>query len=144
MNKLLFIALILSINVATAADWHVVNSKAWHWTGHRNASDGSEDEYSTVSISVDRDSVVREGEIRRVWWKETASKNGRVLDLISLITIDCAHHTMRTDKSGTRYSFSHPYQWQSVRSDLIFDIEPDDPWDHVFAAVCLDRWSLTH
>ncbi|WP_125477699.1 surface-adhesin E family protein [Caballeronia terrestris] len=95
---------------------------------------------SPWSILVDRDSIVRDGQSVTVWWKLTASStDGQHLDWLQQIAFDCHSHQYRRLKSGSRLNASQSYKWADV-PEKVFAIEPDDPWDHVFAAVCLNKW----
>ncbi len=61
------------------------------------------------------------------------------MNLTEQTSFYCHDHTLRTLRSGSRYSHSISYRWAEVNGQT-YGIEPDDPWDHAFAAVCLNKW----
>lgn len=139
MHKLVLGMLCVVPSLAFASNWQVIHRQDQDWMSYLPGQDlNGILQHSIVSISIDRDSIINEGNIKRAWWKETAEKNGRVMDLINLTSFDCHEHKLRTDKAGSRNSTSLPYEWSQVNGQ-VYDIEPDDPWDHVFEKVCLKK-----
>jgi hypothetical protein len=144
MRKFMVAVLCLVPSLCLASNWQVIDRKEKDWTSYLSEDDANVKgvgvlQHSTVSISIDRDSIATQGAVKRVWWKETAAKNGRVMDLIFLTSFDCLAHRLRTEKAGHRYSLTLPYSWDEVITGSGYDIEPDDPSDYVFGAVCLNK-----
>ncbi|SAL80419.1 hypothetical protein AWB67_05619 [Caballeronia terrestris] len=140
MRKLLVLCCLVP-TLAFASDWAVVR-KADHswWLGKKPGQKESVMKESTVFTQVDRESIVTDGQFRQVWWKETGtSKDGYVLDLISLTTFDCKEHTWRDNRSGGRNSLNGSYEWEELDRKT-YRIEPDGPWDHIYGAICLNKW----
>ncbi|SAL80424.1 hypothetical protein AWB67_05620 [Caballeronia terrestris] len=151
MRKLL-LALVFVPRLAFASDWTVVNAEVKDWRGYRAHETGDgKMQNSTVSIVVDRDSIVTNGKYKKVYWKQIANKDGYTLDQIYLSRYNCEAHTQSFERLGSRTASNLPYKWVDIAfnptnqppkngEDFGVGFEPDDPADHVFSAVCLNKW----
>ncbi|SAL80429.1 hypothetical protein AWB67_05621 [Caballeronia terrestris] len=138
MRKLLLLLCTIP-SLSFASNWIVVHKADENWLGPVQ-DQKVKIEHSEVSVSVDRDSIASNGQVKSVWWKETASTKGFAMDMIRLTAFDCQAHTGLVQRAGAREKFSDPYKWyEDVRYEQQ-RIVPDSDWDSVFSAVCLSRW----
>jgi hypothetical protein len=96
---------------------------------------------SLVLTLVDRESVVRKGRTVRVWWMESAAKNGYTLDMITESTFDCHNRTVINSKFGSRMTENEDYKWMPDEEES-GSVYPDYPQDAVFGVVCLGKMKL--
>lgn len=148
MRKLLLL-LCLIPSFAFASNWTVVRKIDRDWCCGKPGENGKRTFlHSTMTVSVDRDSIVARGVTKEVYWKVTSEKDGYIYDSMYLERLNCQTHKTVLYRYGTRRQSNDQYHWLEAASQLspeIADqlgstIEPDSFDDFVFSAVCLNNW----